>query len=81
MSFKSNIDVEYLNNIDMRTLIPLRTNQTIESLHVGFMQVENDFQVGNLISGFNFTKEFENSVLVSNFFNKMWFYQIANVAQ
>lgn len=63
----TNINVDNLNGIDMKTIIPLHTDQVIDgTLNLGFVSVDKDLYVGKLINGHNLTEEYENTVLVSN---------------
>lgn len=65
MSVNEFIFTNYINNINMSTLIPLRTEQFIpEALYFEEMTVTQGIRVDNLVNNVKLEPEFANTVLV-----------------
>lgn len=63
------MSVDYLNGIDMKSVITLNTEQIInDTLEFNFVTTVNDIQVGGLVNGHNLEKEYANTILVKYFF-------------
>ena len=58
------LHTKYINNINMRTLIPLRTQQDLPTLNFNEISLFKDVEVGNSTNLRNLKEEFSNSVLV-----------------
>ncbi|GJQ64970.1 hypothetical protein Trydic_g7135 [Trypoxylus dichotomus] len=64
VTVKEFLRTDFINTINMSTLIPLRTNQHIpEGLHFEEMSATQEVKVDNLINNFRFEPEFSNTLL------------------
>ncbi|KAG5895616.1 hypothetical protein JTB14_017725 [Gonioctena quinquepunctata] len=51
---------EFINNINMSRIVPLRSNQSIGFMKFDEVSCVNDISVGNLVNGFKLSPAFEN---------------------
>lgn len=64
-SIKNSLHTDFINDIDVNSLIPLKTNQTIEgTMEFHQMSSNNNISVGSFVNGYNLTNEFDNTVMV-----------------
>lgn len=59
---------ETINDIDMKTLIPLRTEQEIPKMFINDLHAEDNIRVEGLISGYKIRDEVQNSLTVNKQF-------------
>ncbi|CAG9819512.1 unnamed protein product [Phaedon cochleariae] len=63
VTINDDLVANFINDMNMSRIIPLRSNQTIDYLEFGEVTSVHDINVGNFVNGFKLPEEFENTIM------------------
>ncbi|CAG9856275.1 unnamed protein product [Phyllotreta striolata] len=63
MEINADLTTEFVNNFNMSRIVPLKTNQTIEHLHIAQMKFLQDIPVGNKVNGMVLPTEYQRTFM------------------